>query len=205
MTDDVKHPIDIDQFFQESLPILKEGWLFKKKQRGLQFGPMFLWQKRYFVFDNARSELAYGIDAKHHQKRSIRFDEIDCVQHSRTVAPKEEARGALVAQGLQFELHCTPHAHHHNENRVFIFQGESRNDVDEWVRLLKNASTLHNPNTRHPKRTSLREWTSKSPKHSKQTEPSNAALNDDFCLTPIDIPYPRVKTPPPSWMCFCSS
>ena len=200
------HPVDIEQFFQEALPILKEGWLFKKKQRGVQFGSLFRWQKRYFVFDNARSELAYGTDAQHHQKRSIRFDELDRVARSRTVAPKEGKRGILVAAGLQFEIHCTPHAHHHNENRTFILQAETTKDVDEWIRILKNASIQHNPHSSHPKGSSLRKWTSTSPQQGKGKERVNTQITkaeDDF-ITPIDMSYPRTRTPPPSLFCFCT-
>lgn len=146
---------DVDEFFKEMCPVLKNGWLWKKKQRGVTLGgwvPYLQWQQRYFMYDNERSQLCYGPNPEHAHKRNIRFDEIEFVCLSRAPVAHEGARAKLVAKGLQFEVHLKNHAHHHNNNRVFVFQSDTSSDADAWVRLLKKASLKFNPETRHKNR-----------------------------------------------------
>jgi len=196
--------ISIEDFYKDMCPVMKQGWLWKKKQRGFTMGgwvPMLQWQQRWFLFDNQRSQLCYGPDAEHAHKRNIRFDEIDCVCRSREPFAHEGKRASFVAQGLQFEIHLTEHAHHNNDNRVFILQAATRDDVYNWIKLLKEASLLNNPLTKHTPRKSIFVRPTQPP---PAPEPTPELPVSPF-ITPFDMAYPTCQRPPtpepPGWFC----
>jgi len=50
---------DIEQFDAEMCPVIKEGWLWKRKQRGIRL-KRHGWQRRYFVADNKSNRLNWS-------------------------------------------------------------------------------------------------------------------------------------------------
>lgn len=144
--------LDIDSFSESMVPVLYEGWLWKKKQRGLRVNGGG-WQKRWFVADNHSKSLIYRkhkcADSK---QRSIPFAHIKAVHHSFTPCAHSGRRARNVPSGSQFSILLNDtivNDHHHNEHRKFILQADSPDEVNEWVNTLKGASLAYNEGSVH--------------------------------------------------------
>jgi len=190
------YDLDIESFAEDMVPVLCQGWLWKKKQRGLRVNGGG-WQKRWFVADNHTKCLTYcknknKSDAK---KRSIPFAEIKAVHHSYTPCAHSGRRARNVPGGSQFSLllnDTIQHDDHHNEHRKFILQADSPEEIDEWVSTLKNVSLAYNQGSVH--HFHLEDTPHAMRRIARNGDSSSSSEEDDV--------KPAQYVPPPTSLCF---
>mmetsp|Transcript_12995 Transcript_12995/g.23420 ORF Transcript_12995/g.23420 Transcript_12995/m.23420 type:complete len:326 (-) Transcript_12995:29-1006(-) len=131
--------INVDEMEKELIPVLKEGYLYKKKQKGVRLG-MFNWQHRYCVMDNVLKLFKYGTHESSLECRSIPFHEIKSAYISREGGQNADKFAQPVAGGLQFEVEIVDNASNKNSDRVFTFRAQDPLDAANWVKVFHSIS-----------------------------------------------------------------
>ena len=132
--------IDLDAFEREQIPVLLEGYLLKKKTKGMTLGK---WQKRHFCLDNTTKSLTYSSSEQSMQKKMIPFNHIEDVKII-------DNKGG----GKRFEiimLKDTGGEEEKNKGRHFILEAETKDEADNWVENLKKLSNKYRARKRKHK------------------------------------------------------
>ncbi len=128
-----KFDLDLDAFEKDMVPVLKEGFLRKRKQKGMRVGGFGSWQKRYFVISNKRKQVIYGKNAAACQdskgKKFIPWEDIEKVRMS--TGKKSSEKEFEIVMKTDQKL---------NAGRSFILEGDTRREAEEWVAQLNKIS-----------------------------------------------------------------
>lgn len=123
--------IDADQIEREMIPILKEGFLLKRKQRGLRLG-VWNWQVRYCTLDNLQKCFTYGPNEASTNANSIKYSEIN-----RAYLTNEDGENlGMHSIGRDFSLELTSDATPKNASRTFVFRAQDPLDAKAWVNAI---------------------------------------------------------------------
>jgi hypothetical protein len=137
-------------------PVLREGFLLKKKQKGLRLG-VFNWQHRYCIVDGESRSVKYGPKESLSEWRGISFDDIqrcymsafeegDSAAPGATGVANGAGSGAGVGgalggvAGVEFEVQLTHAAANNNGDRVFTFRAPDPLSARKWVQTIHGVS-----------------------------------------------------------------
>ncbi len=128
--------INVDDLAADVIPVVKEGYLKKKKTKGVRFGRT-IWNARYFQVNNVERALIYSKTEESPPLKKIAFQAI--VSCKMDVADKKnnkksKRRFRLVTKadsGDQYD---------ENPYRKYYFEAESPSEAEEWVKCLHELS-----------------------------------------------------------------
>jgi len=128
---------------RELLPVLREGFLHKRKQKGLRMGVFATWQRRYCVLDNVAKCLSYGPAEAAQERREVAFHEIRRVFLSKAPpADGVDEAGGQLRGGSEFCVELVHYAANGNGSRVFTFRAQDPHDAQAWVDAIHPVSIL---------------------------------------------------------------
>jgi len=117
---------DLDVSFEEEMcPVIIEGFLSKRKQKGLRMG-VWNWQNRFCILDNMAKCLRYGAEETAEDWRMVPFKEIQRVYSS--------------SGPLEFCVELSSFAGNKNASRIFVFKAQDPVDARNWIMALKGIS-----------------------------------------------------------------
>ncbi|GBG24216.1 Src kinase-associated phosphoprotein 1 [Hondaea fermentalgiana] len=131
----IKTGPDAEALERELIPVLKEGFLYKRKQKGLRMG-VWNWQRRFCRLDNVDKIFFYGPQELAAETRGIPFGEIYRAYVSIDAGDQTDGLGSC----REFCLELTADAGRKNASRTFVFRAQDPLDAKAWVRAFRSVS-----------------------------------------------------------------
>ena len=121
--------IDLSDLEAEVLPIAIEGYLLKKKTKGLgKFSPL-AWAKRYFVVSNLESCVTYAKSESGEALKCIPYENILSCKADKS--DKKRCRFKLLTKVTD------------QEHRVYDLQAEAPDDTVKWIACFRKIGKEH--------------------------------------------------------------
>eukprot|EP00943_MAST-04B_sp_MAST-4B-sp1_P006900 g6900.t1 len=127
--------INVDDLAADVIPVVKEGYLKKKKTKGVRFGRT-IWNSRYFQVNNVERALIYSKTEESPPLKKIAFQAIvSCkmdVDDKNNKRSKRRFRLVTKADGGD--------QYDENPYRKYYFEAESPSEAEDWVKCLHELS-----------------------------------------------------------------
>ena len=127
--------LDLEDLAADVIPVVKEGYLKKKKTKGVRFGRT-IWNSRYFQVNNVERALLYSKTEDSPVLKKIPFDSIvSCKFDNSDNKKKNKIRFRLVTKADNGD------EYDENPYRKYFFEAESPSKAKEWVKCLHELSS----------------------------------------------------------------
>ena len=134
MSESDAYSINVDDLAADVIPVVKEGYLKKKKTKGVRFGRT-IWNSRYFQVNNVERALIYSKTEDSPPLKKIPFTLIVSCKADNSEKKKVNKRRFRLITKSDID-----DEYEENQYRKYFFEAESPSEAEDWIKCLHELS-----------------------------------------------------------------